>query len=125
MGNEVAYGIEIAVDRAHPSIACAGRGRDGRIVVELAAYLEGTNHVATIRDMVLGRGKRRVLAVMIDPRSPAATLVEPLEQLRVEFTLADVHTMARNGSEFGGALALAAPFSWTAVHFGWRRASLR
>ena len=104
MGNEVAYGIEIAVDRAHTSIACAGRGRDGRIVVELAAYLEGTNHAGLLRDMVLGRGKGKVLAVMIDPRSPAATLVEPLEALRVEFTLADVHTMAAAHGDFSDQL---------------------
>lgn len=100
MPNEVAYGIEISTDRARTSIACAGRGRDGRIVVELSAYLEGTNHAGTVRDMVVNRGKSRVLAVMIDPRSPAATLVEPLEALRVEFTLADVHTMAAAHGDF-------------------------
>lgn len=98
--NEVAYGIEIAVDRTHTSIACAGRGGDGRVVVELASYLEGTAHAATIRDLVLSRGRSKVLAVMIDPRSPAATLVDPLKAMRVELTLADVHTMASAHGDF-------------------------
>lgn len=101
--NEVAYGIEIAADRTHTSVACAGRGRDGRVVVELAAYLEGTNHAGTIRDMVANR-KSRVLAVMIDPRSPAATLVDPLKALRVELTLADVYTMASAHGDFADQL---------------------
>jgi hypothetical protein len=104
MGNEVALGVEIAIDRGHTSIARAGRGRDGRIVVELAAYLEGTNHAGTVRDMVASQGKSRVLAVMIDPRSPAATMVEPLNALRVEITLADTHTMAASHGDFSDLL---------------------
>jgi hypothetical protein len=104
MGNEVAYGIEIAVDRTHTSIACAGRGRDGRIVVELSAYLEGTNHAATIRDMVVSRGKSKVLAVMLDPRSPTSTLVEPLKELRVDITSADWHVMAAAHGDFADLL---------------------
>ena len=104
MGNEVAYGIEISTDRSHTSIACAGRGGDGRIVVELAAYLEGTTHAGTVRDMVVGRGKSRVLAVMLDPRSPTSTLVEPLEELRVDITLADWHVMAAAHGDFADLL---------------------
>jgi hypothetical protein len=102
--DEVAYGIEIAIDRAHTSIACAGRATDGRVVVELAAYLEGTNHAGTVHDMVVSRGRSHVLAVMIDPRSPAATLVDPLKALRVELTLADVHTMASAHGDFADQL---------------------
>jgi hypothetical protein len=104
MVNEVAYGIEIAVDRSHTSVACAGRGTDGRVVVELAAYLEGTDHAGTVHDMVLSRGKSKVLGVLIDPRSPAATLVDPLKALRVEYTLADVHTMASAHGDFADQL---------------------
>jgi hypothetical protein len=100
----VAFGIEIASDRSHTSIACAGHGRDGRVVVELAAYLEGTDHAGTVRDMVANRGKGKVLAVMIDPRSPAATLVDPLKALRVDLTLADVHTMASAHGDFADQL---------------------
>jgi hypothetical protein len=104
MGNEVALGIEISTDRSHTSIACAGRGGDGRIVVELAAYLEGTDHAGTVRDMVVGRGKSKVLAVMLDPRSPTSTLVEPLEELRVDITSADWHVMAAAHGDFADLL---------------------
>jgi hypothetical protein len=104
MPGEVAYGIEISTDRAHTSIARAGRGRDGRVVVELAAYLEGTDHASVIRDMVTGRPKREVLAVLLDPRSPAATLVEPLKVLRVEIALADTHIMAASHGDFSDLL---------------------
>jgi hypothetical protein len=101
--NEIALGIEISTDRQHTSIAVAGRAQDGRVVVELASYLEGTNHAGTVRDMVVSR-KSRVLAIMLDPRSPAATLVDPLKALRVELTLADVHTMASAHGDFADQL---------------------
>jgi hypothetical protein len=102
--NEVALGVEIAIDRGHTSIVRAGRGRDGRIVVELAAYVPGTDHAGTVRDMVASQGKREVLAVMLDPRSPAATLVEPLKELRVELTLADWHVLASAHGDFADQL---------------------
>jgi hypothetical protein len=104
MGNEVALGVEIAIDRGHTSIARAGRGGDGRLLVGLAAYAVGTDHASVIRDMVATRGKCEVLAVMLDPRSPAATLVEPLKALRVDITLADTHTVAAAHGDFADLL---------------------
>jgi hypothetical protein len=104
MPSEAAYGIEISTDRTHTSVVEAGRGADGRIVVKLAGYLSGTDHAGVIRDMVTGRPKREVLAVLLDPRSPAATLVEPLEALRVDITLADTHTMAASHGDFSDLL---------------------
>jgi hypothetical protein len=104
MGNEVALGVEIAIDRGHTSIARASRGIDGRIVVELAGYLPGSDHVSVIRNLVDSRPNREVLAVMLDPRSPAATLVEPLKVLRVKLTLADTHTMAAAHGDFADQL---------------------
>ena len=92
--NEVALGVEIAIDRGHSSIVRAGRGRDGRIVVELAAYVAGTDHSSTIRNMVASHGKHNVLAVMLNPRSPAATLLEPLRLLRVDVTEASTHVVS-------------------------------
>jgi hypothetical protein len=100
MGNEVALGVEIAIDRAHTSVVVAGRARDERIVVELAAYLEGTSHGGTVRDIVVSRGKSKVLAVMIDPRSPAATLVDPLKALGIEVTEASTHVVAAAHGDF-------------------------
>jgi hypothetical protein len=94
MRNEVALGVEIAIDRGHTSIVRAGRGTDGRIIVELAAYVPGTDHSSTICNMVASQGKHRVLAVMLDPRSPAATLLEPLRLLRVNVTEASTHVVS-------------------------------
>jgi hypothetical protein len=94
MGNEVALGVEIAIDRGHTSIVRAGRGIHGRIVVELAAYVPGTDHSSTIRNMVASQGRHKVLAVMLDPRSPAATLLEPLRLLRVDVTEASTHVVS-------------------------------
>ena len=94
MGSEVALGVEIAIDRGHTSIVRAGRGIHGRIVVELAAYVPGTDHSSTICNMVAGQGRHKVLAVMLDPRSPAATLLEPLRVLRVDVTEASTHVVS-------------------------------
>jgi hypothetical protein len=94
MPTEAAYGIEISTDRTHTSVVEAGRGADGRIVVELAAYVPGTDHSSTICNMVAGQGRHKVLAVMLDPRSPAATLLEPLRLLRVDVTEASTHVVS-------------------------------
>jgi hypothetical protein len=94
MENEVALGVEIAIDRGHTSIVRAGRGRDGRIVVELAAYVPGTDHSSTIRNMLASQGKHKLLAVMLDPRSPAATLLEALRLLRVDVPEASTHVVS-------------------------------
>jgi hypothetical protein len=59
LGSEVALGVEISFDRAHTSIALAGRGKDGRIVVELAAYVPGTDHSSTIRNMVASQASTK------------------------------------------------------------------
>jgi hypothetical protein len=104
MPSEAAYGIEISTDRTHTSVVEAGRGADGRIFVKLAGYFSGTDHAGVIRDMLTDRPKRAVLAVLLDPRSPAATLVEPLEALRVDITLADTHTMAASHGDFSDLL---------------------
>jgi hypothetical protein len=99
MPNEVALGVEIAIDRSHTSLVSCGRGRDGRLVVELT-YLDGTDHASTIRDVVGRRPRREVLAVILDPRSPSATLLEPLRALRVDVTEASPHVVAAAHGDF-------------------------
>jgi hypothetical protein len=104
MPTEAAYGIEISTDRTHTSVVEAGRGADGRIVVKLAGYFNGTDHAGVIRDMVTDRPKREVLAVILDPRSPAATLLDPLEALGVEVTEASTHVVAASHGDFSDLL---------------------
>ena len=80
---EVALGIELAEDRGHASIAAAGLA-GGHVVVELAAYLDGTGFV--VAEVAALRAARTVLAVAVDPHSGAATLIKPLAAARITVT---------------------------------------
>jgi hypothetical protein len=81
---EVAVGAEISQDRAHTSVAAAGYGPDGSVVVELTHYLDGPGAgVAAIEGL---RTARTVLAVVVDPHSQAATLIRPLRAAGVTVT---------------------------------------
>ena len=78
----VALGIEIAEDRSRTSIVAAGPVDDSdMILVDLVAYLDGTDAAGTILEL---RATRRVVAVAIDPHSPAATLLGPLRAAKVK-----------------------------------------
>jgi hypothetical protein len=90
---EGCLGVEIAVDRSHTAVVHAGRGRDGRVVVELRAYFDGTNVAAAIADMIR-QWSPGITATLLDPRSPAATLLEPLQALRVDVTEASTHVVS-------------------------------
>ena len=80
MVTDVALGIEISEARDHVSICAAGYIDGGFILVELAAYLDGADPVAEVARLC---GERTVHAVALDPRSPAATAVAPLEDAGV------------------------------------------
>jgi hypothetical protein len=64
--------IEVAADRGHSSICSAGRLDDGRVQVELVAYLEGT-HTAPER-VVEWCGRWKVLGVVVDPMGGATNM---------------------------------------------------
>jgi hypothetical protein len=81
MDTPAAFGIEISTDRAHTSIAAATE-LEGCTVVELVAYLDGSDLV----DEVVRIVGDWPLAVVIDPRSPAATLIAPLRAVGVTVT---------------------------------------
>ena len=74
---EVALGVEISEDRDHTSVCAAGYAPGGGAVVELAAYLDGPD--AGVAAVLSLRAAVTVLAVAVDPRSPGATLIRPLE----------------------------------------------
>jgi hypothetical protein len=76
MLTECALGIEISEARDHASIAAAGYIDADFILVELAAYLESTDPVPEVLRL---HGERTVVAVVLDPRSPAATAIAPLQ----------------------------------------------
>jgi hypothetical protein len=81
---EVALGIEISEDRDHTSVCAAGYAPGGGAIVELAAYLDGPD--AGVAAVLSLRAARMVLAVAVDPRSPGATLIRPLEAAGVVLT---------------------------------------
>jgi hypothetical protein len=99
---EVALGVEISEDRDHTSVAAAGYGADGALVVELACYLDGPD--AGVNAVVSLRAAVSVLAVAVDPRSPGATLIRPLESAGVTVTQLSTPDVVVAQGEFMDAL---------------------
>ena len=87
----VALGIEVSSDRLHTAIAAAARDAD-RVTVALVEYLNGTDTAATVAE--IAGSAVGLLGVVIDPRSPAATLIEPLHALGVALTTPTTHEVA-------------------------------
>jgi hypothetical protein len=67
MLTECALGVEIAEARDHVSVAAAGYIDGGFILVELAAYLDGTDPVPEVLRL---QGERTVHAVALGPAQP-------------------------------------------------------
>lgn len=97
-----ALGIEIAEDRRHTSIAAAGFIDEIFILVELAAYIDGTDPVAEVLRL---QAERTVTAVALDPRSPAATAVKPLKDAGITLTELSTIDLATAHGEFIDAVA--------------------
>jgi hypothetical protein len=83
MVTEVALALEIAEDRQHTSIVAAGLLPGDLVLLELAAYLDGTDPVAAVLAL---RQVRTVVAVAVDPHSHATTTIGPLEDAGVKIT---------------------------------------
>lgn len=77
-------GLQISENREKTSVVAAGRLDGDLIGVELVAYLDGTT--TAVAEVVRLRGERSVLAVVIDPHSPAATLIRPLVEAGITVT---------------------------------------
>jgi hypothetical protein len=102
MVNEVALALEISEDRRHTSVVAAGKLQDGLVLLELAAYLDGTDPTDTVLTL---RETREVLAVVIDPHSNAATCIRPLEAADVKVTKPTSGDLAEAHGGFLDALA--------------------
>jgi hypothetical protein len=83
MVSQVTMALEISEDRQHCSIVTAGSLRDGLVLLDLAAYLNGTDPVAAVRKL---QKDQELAAVVIDPHSHAATAIRPLEGAGVTVT---------------------------------------
>jgi hypothetical protein len=102
MVNEIALALEISEDRQHTSVVAAGKMPNGLVLVELAAYLEGTDPVGTVQAL---EQTRTVLAVVVDPHSNAATCIRPLEAAGVKVTRPTSGDLAEAHGAFLDALA--------------------
>jgi hypothetical protein len=92
----VAAGIEVGEDRRHTWVALAGA--DGhRAVVQLEDPLEGTLVTAALVAMWERHGLEWLA---VDPRSPSATLVEPLQQEGMPLRLPDTADVAAAHGHF-------------------------
>jgi hypothetical protein len=98
---QVAVGVEISEDRENTSVAVAGFA-DGVLVLELAAYLPGPD--AGTGEVLALRAARTVLSVVVDPRSPGATLIRPLEAAGVAVTQLTTSDVVVAQGEFMDAL---------------------
>ena len=84
MSGEVAFAGEISERRDRAAIVASGREKDGpRLVVDLVWYDHPRGVVARL--VALGE-KHDPVAVVIDPRSQAATLLRPLSDAGVFVT---------------------------------------
>lgn len=88
----IALGVEVSVDRLHTSIVAAARDGETATIVALVEYLDGSDTAAQVAELA-GRAVG-LLGVVIDPRSPAATLVGPLGALGVRVVEVNTHQVA-------------------------------
>jgi hypothetical protein len=90
--------VEVAADRGHTSICSACRLPDGRVQVELVAYLTGT---ATAVDRVVEFSSRwKVLGVVVDPMGGATNLRRPLRERRVRLAEPDAAAVKAAHADF-------------------------
>lgn len=81
MSSPVAFGCEISEDRKHGSIVGAGRGESGKILVDLAPFYDHPRGLAARMNELYG--KHDPVAVVVDGRSQAGTLLKPLADLGI------------------------------------------
>jgi hypothetical protein len=81
VSGEVALAVEISEDRKHAAIVAAGREKDGtRIVVDLVWYDHPRDSVKRLGELWATHDP---VAVVVDPRSQAGTLLRPLAEAGV------------------------------------------
>jgi hypothetical protein len=81
VSSEVAFAVEISEDRKHAAAVGAGREKDGsRVVVDLVWYDHPRGAVARLAELAV---KHDPVAVVVDPRSQAGTLLRPLAEAGV------------------------------------------
>ena len=81
MSGEVAFAAEISEDRKHCAVVAAGRAEDGRVLVDLAPFYGHPRDA--VGKLTALYAKHDPVAVVVDPRSQAGTLLRPLAEAGV------------------------------------------
>jgi hypothetical protein len=111
-GGRVVLAAEIALDRKSGSIAAAGWRGDGKAHVGLVAHDGGTEWLLprlielarTHTTHEIKRGEKRCPAIILDPTSPAGTLIDPLRQAGIEPVLMTAREVATSCGDMQDAL---------------------
>jgi hypothetical protein len=124
MEGPVAFGAEISENRQRAAIAAGFRGKSGKVVAELVWHDDPAGAVVRLNDLYL---RHDPVAVVIDGRSPAATLLPRLAEAGIVVTQPSAVDLACATGEFfdlvnhGGLGHLGQPALTDAVRGALRR----
>jgi hypothetical protein len=126
VNGEIAFGAEISQDRSRCAIVAAGRSKAGKKVgVDLVYYDSPAGAVARLDELY---AKHEPVAVVVDGRSQAATLLQPLANAGIVVTQPTVQDLAAATGDiadlvnFGGLEHLDQPPLTQAIRGALRRA---
>lgn len=97
MSGEVAFAAEISGDRKLSAIIAAGRGDSGKVVIDLIWYAEPRGCAARLGEL---SEKHDPVAVVVDGRSQAVTLLPQLAELGVLVTQPTTQEVAAAHGQF-------------------------
>jgi hypothetical protein len=99
LAGEVAFGAEISEDRKRAAVVAAGRdGETGRVLVDLAPFYDHPRGV--VAKLAALCEAHDPVAVVVDPRSQAGTLIRPLAEAGVLVTQPSAADVAVAHGEF-------------------------
>lgn len=90
--SKLVLGVDVSPDREVASVALAGVRGDGLIHVELYEQRSGTGWL--VDWLTVRCGRNPIAAVVIDAKSPAATLIPKLKKARVRVVVTNTDDMA-------------------------------
>jgi hypothetical protein len=81
VSGDIAFGCEISENRKHGAVVAAGRSGSGKILVDLAPFYDHPRGMpARVEELW---AKHDPVAVVLDPKSQAVTLIKPLAELGI------------------------------------------
>lgn len=111
-----AFALDVAPDRSRASIGVAGRRGDGLVHVEVVESRAGTGWVA--QRLVELRDRWRPCAIVVDPGSPAGSLIADLDAAGVEVVTTGARDVAQAYGMFFDGVCGADELARTVRHIG-------